>query len=136
MINEIVMNITNAIKKANEADVLWSVSLFFTCIDLISKDEFFVSFWEEEENWASVSFKDVVVGYVWRKHPLILVDSGYEDRIKLCLKEYQFISFIAVKSLYETELSIDDGILKDEIDLHFNKDAFSAEEFWFQTNSI
>jgi len=129
------MNISNAIVSARAISDTWSVGLFFSCMDSIGRSGFAISFWEGEENWAGILSNDLVVGYMWRKSPLVLIDSAYSERIKSCLKEYQFISFIAVKSLHEAELSMDPHLLKDEIDVYFDKQAFSAEEFWFQTNS-
>jgi hypothetical protein len=129
------MNISKAIEGVRAISETWSAGLFFSCMDSIGRSGFAISFWEGEENWASISSNNLVVGYMWRKSPLVLIDSAYSERIKSCLKEYQFISFIAVKSLYEMELSVDPDVLKDEIDVYFDKQAFSAEEFWFQTNS-
>ena len=95
-----------------------------------------ISFWEGEENWASIFVNDKLIGYLWQKHPLFFINRGYYSSFRILLKEHQYIVFIDVDRLTEKELKIDYNDLKDEIEFGINYHRFSAEDLWFYTNSI
>jgi hypothetical protein len=128
----ITQNILNAISK----DVLWSVDLFFKFIEQLQKKQYIVSYWENEENWASISFEGTLVGYLWKKYPLLFIEKKIRGDFNELLNDFEFIVVITVDSLTEKCFKVDYSMLKDTLDYGVNYDAFSAEDLWFHTNSI
>lgn len=129
-------DITNLVKSAIEQDVPWSIDLFFEVLQLIGANDYDVSFWEGEENWAILSSQENKVGYLWKKYPLLLILQDFNFDIKKLLQEYSFIKIQETKDLNKIEFSLDFEMLKDYIDYNSNYDAFSATDLWFNTNSI
>lgn len=128
-------DITGIIKEVIATDIAWPINFFFEAIEKLSKTEFEISFWKDEENWASMYVENAVIGYVWSKHPLVFITSQYAGIVKEHLKDCSYITFIEVASLFETEFRLNYNELKDEIDFGLSDDGFSAEDLWFYTNS-
>jgi len=128
-------DITNSIKTSIATDVIWSINFFFSAIEKMENNGLEVSYWRDEENWASILADNQTIGYVWQKHPLIFVISRYADEIKKLLKEYGYITYIEASSLTDEKFRMDDH-LKNDCAYGLTNEAFSAEDFWFHTNSI
>lgn len=128
-------DITNIIDAAISVDVVWGVGSFLSSIEKMERKGLKVSFWEGEENWASILMDDELIGYMWRKHPLVFVLSQYEDGVKESLNEFEYVFFIGVDSLSDKNLRINSTELKHEMDIEMFADEFSADDLWFHTNS-
>ncbi len=124
-------DITNIIKEANSTEVIWSVELFYSILEELKSNGFEISFWEGEENWATILLGEDTIAYVWNKYPLVLISSKSLENFKQIQTKYNFIYFIEVSSLHNKELKIDAGQLNAE----FNTESFSAEDLWFHTNT-
>lgn len=94
------------------------------------------SFWEGEENWALMLKENITIGYVWRKIPLLVVKAGSVPNIKDFLMDLVPIAYLEVDSLENELLKIDSKELLKYIDANINPESFTAEELWFNTNSI
>lgn len=127
-------DITHSIEKAINQDVLWRPS-FFKIIKKLQDDRYIISFWENEENWASILLGDSIIGYIWEKYPLVFIKSQYSGSIKSLLNEEQPIVFIDADEMTEKAFIINYEALKDHIDYGLPNDGFSAEDFWFVTNT-
>lgn len=127
-------DITHNIEKAINQDVLWRQG-FLNMLKKLQDNGYIISFWENEENWASILVDDNIIGYMWEKYPLVFVKSQYSNSIKNLLNEEQSIVFIDVDEITEKAFIIDFEALKDYIDYGLPDDGFSAEDFWFVTNT-
>jgi len=91
-----------------------------------------LSFWEGEENWASIIINNIVVGYIWQKYPLVVV----ENKISSEIKDIEGIYFLEVDFLDVNLFKIEDDSLKVYFENFNNLNSFTMEELWFQTNSV
>lgn len=128
-------DITNLIKNSisDHKDILWRIQEFYFVIELLKKDQYEISFWEDEENWASVLYENKVIAYIWKKYPLIFINSKWLNFFSECLNAFQYITFIDTENLHMKEFTITQNDLNDIIDEGLNKRCFSAEDFWFYT---
>lgn len=129
-------NITKKIKKAINQNVLWSVSMFFEFIENISSEEIKISFWEGEENWATLVLNGKPIGFLWQKYPLLIIEEKYRNNINDRLENYAFLSLILVSTLNSKTLKLDYDDLHDYLDYGEDYNKFSAMDLWFNTNSI
>lgn len=129
-------DITRTIKECAVKDVLWSVNDFPYALQLLVKDGLTISYWENEECWATVSLDNQIIGYVWKKYPLIMTPVNFQQRISKILTELNYINYIAVNSLVEKELTLEYDEVNDIVDFFEEYKAFSSNDFWFYTNSI
>ncbi|SKD09631.1 hypothetical protein SAMN05660461_5520 [Chitinophaga ginsengisegetis] len=127
-------DITHSIEKAISQDVLWRQG-FSNIIKKLENNGYIISFWENEENWASILLGDEIIGYMWEKYPLVFIKSQHSDSIKSLLSEGQPIVFIDANEMTEKVFIINYEALKDYIDYGLPDDGFSAEDFWFVTNT-
>ncbi|NLR62518.1 hypothetical protein HGH93_30785 [Chitinophaga polysaccharea] len=127
-------DITDSIVKAIRQDVLWMQTLVYV-VEKLQNNGYTISFWENEENWAIMLRNDSVIGYMWKKYPLVFIKSPYNDAIKELLQEEQPVVFIDVNDVTEKAFVIDYRVLKDYIEYGLADDGFSAEDFWFVTNT-
>lgn len=132
----IMKNITKEIKNAINQNVLWSLSVFFDFIENLNNEKISISFWEGEENWATLIVDEKPVGFLWRKYPVLLIEDEYIDNIKETLGNYDFLSLIAVSNLNSEVLKLDYHDLKDYLEYGLDYNKFSAMDLWFNTNSI
>src|SRR5690606_21030035 len=95
-----------------------------------------VSYWENEENWATLICDEKVVGYLWKKYPVLFLQSGYFDKISSTVKNCKYLSLILVNDLDSNFLKLDFTDLKDYFEDGLDYSKFSATDLWFQTNSI
>ncbi len=56
-------NITQDIKRAIEANVAWRVNEFYLFLDLAAEEGVASGFEDGVENWAVLTFNDVIIGY-------------------------------------------------------------------------
>lgn len=127
-------DITRSIEKAISQNVLWRQE-FSGVIKKLQDNGYIISFWENEENWASILLDNNIIGYMWEKYPLVFIKAQYSDSVKRLLTEEQPIVFIDVNDITEKAFIINYSALKDYIDYGLSDDGFSAEDFWFVTNT-
>jgi hypothetical protein len=125
-------NITENIKRAISTEALWSVSDFFYFIGCVKGKNLKISFSLGDEEWAQVLFGDILVGYVWKKSPLIFIATDFIKSIKDIIDELNYIVIIETESLDAIIFSLDvDEELINRISFLFNPKCFSATDFWF-----
>ena len=129
-------NITEILKKVIANNVNWAFSMFYIVIDTLKNNGVNASFWEGEENWASILVNNKAVGYVWKKYPLIILEKDIASLIKEQLKDIEVICYIEVDSLNKDFFKIEGDELKGYFENFHNFNSFTMEDLWFQTNSI
>ncbi|GEM53204.1 hypothetical protein [Empedobacter brevis] len=111
----------------------WYFNDFFIVINILKNNELEISYWEDEENWASVINNDKIVGYLWHNYPLLFIEYRYSDIVNDFSDNYKF-EVIFVNSVY-TDLFKMDNKLITVFDNFINLNSFTAEDLWFYTNS-
>jgi hypothetical protein len=129
-------NLTEIFKKVITSNVNWSVSLFYLVLETLKSSNINFSFWEGEENWASILINNKVVGYVWKKHPLIILENEVASQIKNVLKSIDEVYFVEVYSLSKDLFKIEDDEIKGYLENFNNLNSFTIDDLWFHTNSI
>jgi hypothetical protein len=129
-------NLTDIFKQIIARNINWSTSLFYLVLETLKGSNIDLSFWEGEENWASILINNKVVGYIWRKYPLVVIEKKISSEIKDILKDIEGIYFIEVDSLNEDLFKIEDEETKVHFENFNNFNSFTMEELWFQTNSV
>ena len=130
-------DLTKLLTLAVHQEITWSISYFYETLEQIERSEFETSFWEGEENWATILKNGSVIGYVWKKYPFIALQSDFLPSIKNLLNNYKFIVYLEVKSLNTEVLSYNKDLLRK----YFNTKLqivrpLTIEGLWFLTNSI
>lgn len=129
-------DITKKIKSAISQNVLWALNMFYDFIEQLRAYNIQVSYWEGEENWATLIIAEKPIGYLWKKYPLFIVEENQRENLSEILEKNNFISVILVKNLNDEILSLNYNDLKDFFDYGLDYNKFSATDLWFQTNSI
>jgi hypothetical protein len=124
-------DITEQIKQAINVNALWSVSDFFYLLEKLHNLGFEAN-WEEGEHCTGFSLDGDVFGYIWKSYPLVFVREDHINGIRRIADDLDYIVFIASKDLVSPEFAISmDDDLTDRISFWFDKDSFSANDFWF-----
>jgi len=129
-------NITQEIKNAINQNILWSVKIFFDFIEKLRVEEIEVSYWEGEENWATLGVENIPIGYLWKKYPLMFIQSNYLNTFKDIMETNAYLSVVVVDDLNAKVLEIDYLNLKDFFEYGIDYSELSVTDLWFQTNSI
>lgn len=129
-------NITQEIKDAISQNIVWSINIFFDFIENFRKEDIEVSYWDGEENWVTLIIDKKPIGYLWKKYPVLLIQSDYLNNVKTVIENYTYLSLIVVDDLNAEVLKLDYTDLKDYFEYGVNYNKFSATDLWFQTNSI
>lgn len=128
--------ISGIIKRTISSNVDWGFSIFYLVIDTLKSAGVQTSFWEGEENWASILLKNKTIGYIWKKYPLIIIEKESIPNFKSMLTGHAPINFIEVDSLDQDLFILNDDKLKRYFDSSFDFDSFTMEDLWFNTNSV
>ncbi len=128
--------INKIIKDAVSSNIDWMFSVFYLVIDELKNAGIQVSFWDGEENWASILVNNKTIGYIWKKYPLIIIEKKDSLDIKSVLIGHDSISYIEVDSLSGDFFRLDDNELKEYFDNSIDFDSFTMEDLWFNTNSM
>lgn len=129
-------NITTKIKDAISQNILWSINVFFDFIEKIRSEDIEVSYWDGEENWATLIIDKKPIGYLWKKYPLIFIQRNYLNKVKIVIENCKYLSSVTVDDLNAEVLKLDYDDLKDHLEYGGDYGKFSATDLWFQTNSI
>ncbi|SDP75197.1 hypothetical protein SAMN05428975_2511 [Mucilaginibacter sp. OK268] len=127
-------DITNDIKKAIETNVLWSIDQFYLFLEVAEENNFGISYWDDEINWATLLSDDVMIGYVYLKFPFALLSKEHQGNLKNVLNKFKYLVSVFVTDLTSNELLInDDPILVERFGyLEYNQPV-SASDIWFCT---
>lgn len=129
------MDIKKEVAKAISQNILWSKNEFYDVIDILKYNNVEVSFWEGEENWATLIINAQVIGYLWQKFPIIFIIEEYFDIIYKDLQHENYLSIIKVESLITTKLKLNEVLLNAVFGVQFDDCNFSVDDLWFYTNS-
>ena len=127
-------DITELFKKVTSSELNWSVSVFYSVLEYIKKQKFQVSFWEGEENWASIIYNNNTVGYIWKKYPLIIFEEQIYPFLDQYFKDIDGVYYLNVDSLNIDLFSIQREEFKDYFENFHKFDSFTIEDLWFFTN--
>ncbi|WP_333662216.1 hypothetical protein [Chishuiella changwenlii] len=130
------MDLTDIINRVVKLDLSnWRFNSFFITTDEFKRKGLNVSFWENEENWASISNADnITVGYLWNKYPLLFIDSRYLSLLSDTFNENNDLTIISADALHSDLFRMDDDLMI-LFDSYINLNSFTAEDLWFGTNS-
>jgi len=126
-------NITKKLENLKQVNVPWQSNLFYKVSDWLNSCAIDVSYWEGEENWASLSINGSGIGFLWRKYPLIFAKAN-SSFIKKMKSNFPSLEIIEVTFLESPELYLE----RKTALFFFQKNwenCFSAEDIWFETNS-
>ena len=128
-------NLTEVLEKAVSQETMWAVSSFFEILEIIDNTDFKISFWEGEENWATILKNNVVIGYIWKKYPFISIQSDFFHQITSIINSKSYIYCIEVESLNTELLLYDKRLLEKYFGREFYQPPLTMEDLWFQTNT-
>lgn len=113
---------------------LWKIQEFHNWISKIEKLGYNISFWENEENWATIMDNGEIIGYLWYQNPLLIIQSS--DLIcTISNTELEEIQIIYHIDFNEKIFFLDKDNLKySEFSLLNN--PFSINDLWFMTNML
>jgi hypothetical protein len=129
-------DLTEIFKKIIASNVNWEVSLFYFVLETLKIGNIDLSFWEDEENWASILINNNTVGFVWRKYPLVVVEKKISSKIKKILDDIQDINFVEVDKLNVDLFYLDDEIINVYFENFNISNSFTMENLWFQSNIV
>ncbi|SHF00705.1 hypothetical protein [Dysgonomonas macrotermitis] len=130
-------DVTSIFKKALFSHSDWMINTFHAALFILEKNDINISFWEREENWASVIQGDRIAAYIWQKYPLILFEKNSYLNLPLLLKEYEVINYIEADNLNSSLFKINCKKTGDLLDAYpLNLNSFTLEDLWFRTNAI
>jgi hypothetical protein len=125
-------NITDIIQKSIHSDNnTWSIFEFFQTLQILNSYFFSITPPEDSENWAVLGSQNKIVGYVWKKYPLLIILESYSFKIRESLNAFSFIEFIETNDLTKKEFLIDLEKVKDFFFVNTNSELLSAEDLWF-----
>lgn len=129
-------DITESLKQAINTNTLWGLNGFYSFLNLAKDLNIKISYWDGEENWATISSidGDHEIGYLWRKYPLIFLKNDIGDNIKDVVSQFHYIVVIHVSSLTSKELVIrPEKDLIDRLGFINYGVQISASDIWFNT---
>jgi hypothetical protein len=101
-----MIDLTLTIKKALTINYRWADDEFYLVYDLLENKGYGISFWEGEENWATLNIQGHWLGYLWNKYRLLLINKEYEGEIVKIL-EGSFPSLYSVENATDKIYTLD-----------------------------
>ena len=129
-----MIDITNSIWQAQANAANWTNDRFFACMEALKASGFDPSYWEGEERWVTIAIDNNVIGYLWRRYPLVFIAQQYSDIIIEVQKDMDSLVIVAVDRPEDKVLGTDKDMLI-EVDISVEI-PFSAEDVWFYNNSL
>lgn len=131
-----MIDLTEIFNKVVTSNVDWQFSMFYSVIDTLRNNNVNLSFWEGEENWASIIRNDKARGYIWKKYPFIVIEKGIASHIRNLISDFEGIYYIEVGSLNTDLFKIEEHELQKSFGDFNSFDSFTMEDLWFQTNNV
>lgn len=103
---------------------------------MLREHKFKISYWENEENWATIIVNGEPIGYLWKKYPVLFIENDYLLQITRLSNKFEFLSIITVEGLNSEIFKMDYNVLAEYFDYGVDYERFSATDLWFHTNSI
>lgn len=127
-------DVTEIFKQAILSNTDWRFSEFYQAIERLKSKDIEVSFWDGEDNWASVGVHNIVYGYIWKRFPLIIFEKEKLPGIHTFLEEVASVQYIEVTSLTEEQFMVNDDMCKDHFEEPLDAACFTMDDLWFYTN--
>ena len=129
-------DITEIFKKVVSSKIDWIYSIFYLVVDKLKDKGVRISFWDGEENWASILVNNRTVGYIWKKYPIVIFEKGAIPNMQILLRDIENIYYVEVDSLTNDLFRIEDDELHKYFDGFFDFNSFTWENLWFNTNAV
>lgn len=129
-------DITQEIRNAIDQNIPWSIDVFFDTIERLGREHVEISYWDGEENWATLAIDKRPIGYLWKKYPFLFVQSDYLTTINGAISALTYMSPIVVDDLDAKVFKLNYADLTDYLAYGVDYSKFSATDLWFNTNSI
>jgi len=129
-------DITQEIREAIDQNTRWSIEIFFDLIERLKRENVGVSYWNGEENWATLAIDRKSIGYLWKKYPVLFIKSDYLPMVKEAINALTYMSPIVVDDLDAEVFKLSYVDLTDYLEYGVDYNKFSATDLWFHTNSI
>ena len=130
------IDLTDKLIKASAVEELWALKDFYSVAEFLTDRNFNMSFWEGEENWASLSKEDKSIGYLWKKYPLMIYQKDAESLLAETFAVFPYIISVPVIDFLKADYSIEYEKVKDLISNFPNIKNFSINDLWFYTNQV
>lgn len=130
-----MIDLTETIKKATAVEGLWSVQGFYSSLEHLQEFGIRHSHWTGEEDWATLFKDDLVIGYLWRRYPLVFFRTDKVSLIHGWQVPYPMVVLVSTEDLYQETFMISAELVPK---LHLdglNRSCFSAQDFWFFTSN-
>lgn len=128
------IDISYVINSARSHNVNWAFSFFSQIMEELKNEGYTVTYWESEENWASILNSTSTIGYMWSKYPLIFIEKNEAQKLKSIKSQFIPVEILEVESLSQEFFRIEDKELKRYFLGAFNLNCFTIEDLWFGTN--
>jgi hypothetical protein len=130
-------NLTPLLQSAIAHGGDWQFAQFYMLLETLETNapDITVSYWEGEENWASIHRADQRLGLIWKKYPFVVLHGEIEAQLAHLLIPFGTIHFLPVNSIQDDLFHLDDD-REGRLSELPNGDAFTIENLWFYTNSI
>jgi hypothetical protein len=127
-------NITEDIKKSIYADIPWRINQFYSFLEEIKLLDINILYSNGEDNWASIVSNNTLIGYVWRKYPLVFIVTDKASALDELWEHFEYIVLITVSDLSSNELIIDaESDIIDRLRYSNYDNPTSASDIWFYT---
>lgn len=130
---DLTENILNSIK----LNKLWGINGFYICKEKLENHGYCISFWEDEESWATVLTEKnhEIVGYLWHKNPFLILKNTDDNLISHSLFTNIKIEIMVCENFLDKIFFIKDKeIMKNIFQCCWHM-PFSVDDLWFYTNS-
>jgi hypothetical protein len=129
-------NISEIFRKVISIDTTWKIREFYDLLNKFDNNNFEISYWKGEENWASILLENKTIGYIWKNYPLIIIEKHYAKEIKELAKCSDLCNYVEVEALNKDLFEIDDNQVRKTLNGFMDFNSFTMEDLWFTTNSI
>lgn len=126
-----MINLTKKIENSNNLNLLWKINGFYLWKELFETLGYQISFWDNEENWATILQEGDIIGYIWNINPLVILKKHITE-IGNFLHQYP------VEILIYGDFSDKNFILDTECHekyFPYLSNLFSIDDLWFYSNS-
>lgn len=128
-------DVTIVFEKALMSQTDWLVDTFYSVLSILKENEIPFSFWDGEENWVSILNNINVIGFIWHKYPLIILEKDNHYSLNSILECIDSLNYLYVESLSISLCYITDHNLKKLLNCNLNLESFTIEDLWFYTNA-